>query len=176
MAVAHAILGASIVTSMRVNSRDGQSKKAITLGALLAVCPDFDVFLLWVWGFSGDWHRGFSHSFTFVTGVGLFVWILTGVYHLREAVMYVSAILSHPLMDIFFSKDREGIELLWPFSAHRFNMGFLLYLEFPWDPRDDSMLIFLGHFIEYGLIEALIFSPLILLSYVNWKRPNRKKS
>jgi inner membrane protein len=175
LAVGHAILGVSIVTTMRFGSPYGQSRKVMALGALLAVCPDFDVLLLWGWG-GNDWHRGFSHSLAFAVAIGLFAWACMAVYKVREAIMYISAVLSHTLMDGFFSKDRDGIAFLWPFSAERYSMSILPYFEFPWNPRYDSMLNFLKYFIEYNLIEMVVFSPLLVLCYRNWQADRRNKT
>jgi membrane-bound metal-dependent hydrolase YbcI (DUF457 family) len=144
----------------------------MALGALLAVCPDFDVLLLWQLG-GNDWHRGFSHSLAFAVAIGLLTWAFMRVYEVREAFMYTSAILSHTLMDGFFSKGRDDIAFLWPFSAERFSTGILPYFEFPLNLRDDSMLNFLRQFIEYNLIEMVVFSPLLLLCYRNWQRHQR---
>lgn len=173
LAVAHAILGAGVVTTMRLGSSCGQSRKALLLGVLLAVCPDFDVLLLWVGRGWDDWHRGFSHSLLFALAIGLLVWALMGVYHLWEAMMYVLAILSHTAMDAIFSKGRDGIALLWPFSAQRFSPGVFPYFEFPWSMGGGSGLSFLGYFIAYNLIEVVVFSPLLLLCYSNWRRGRR---
>jgi membrane-bound metal-dependent hydrolase YbcI (DUF457 family) len=170
LAVAHAIIGASVVTSMRLGSPEGQSRKAVALGVLLAICPDFDVLLLWVGRGWDDWHRGFSHSLVFAVAVGLLVWAGMAVFSLREALMYVSASLSHTASDAVFSKERDGIEFLWPFSAERFSPGFSPYFEFPWALGGGSPLSFLGQFILYSLIELIIFSPLLLLCYANWQR------
>lgn len=172
LAIAHAILGASIVTTMRFGSPYGQSRKAIALGALLAVCPDFDVLLLWGWG-GNDWHRGFSHSLAFAVATGLLAWAFMAVYKVREAIMYICAVLSHPLTDGIFSKGRDDIAFLWPFSTERFSIGILPYFDFPWSLKADSVLNFLRYFIEYSLIELVVFSPLLVLCYRNWQRHQR---
>jgi membrane-bound metal-dependent hydrolase YbcI (DUF457 family) len=173
MAAAHAIMGAAIVTTMRAGSI-GVSKKMIVLGALLAVCPDFDVLLLWGLGLDESLHRGFSHSIVFGTALGLLTWLMMGAANKIDAFMYVLAALSHTASDSLFSVGRDPIQLLWPFSSRRFNLGIFPYMTFPLDLQTLSSWVMLKQFVEYSLVEVLVFSPLLLFSYMVWKSTSLK--
>jgi hypothetical protein len=114
--VAHGLVGASIVAVMSSRDPARLEWRALSLGAVLAICPDFDVFFSVVLGFGGSWHGSFSHSITFATLVGLLVpWVL-GISPVRSNLRFVAATASHGFLDALTGKELHAGEEIqtWP--------------------------------------------------------------
>ena len=109
--VAHGIVGASIVVASYPTNSFSQDKGKLLLGAALAICPDFDVFFLWVVHMGNNWHRGFSHSITFAIVAGVLASLFAGGLRLKSIAVYTAATFSHPVLDLLTSKARDGVEL-----------------------------------------------------------------
>lgn len=161
--VAHGLVGASIVAAM--SSRDSARLEwsALSVGAVLAICPDFDVFFLVVLGMGSSWHGGFSHSIAFATLVGLVVPWAVGVSPLTNNLRFVAATASHGILDALTGKElHAGEELLWPFCTHRFRLGLLDYFQL--GANDQSAFQTAKALLSVTLFEAAVFVPLLILA------------
>src|SRR5262245_9753405 len=145
--VAHAILGASVVVVSRPKLSISQDWKAILLGGVLAISPDFDIFFLWAFNLDGSWHRSLSHSLLFALVAGLCVAALTGKARLLEIAAFTSATASHGLVDILVTKTARGVRLFWPLF-YRFKLGMFDYFAPHLDPRHLTAVKFLTRFLE----------------------------
>ncbi len=146
---------------MRRNSKD------LLLGALLGIAPDFDYALNYLPGFGRGWHHGFTHSLVFGCFVGVVV-ALCRRFSWKSMMVYSFAILSHPLLDYFFTES-HGIELFWPFSAHRFRLQIPNPIDYTWNLSSPTAAFF--DLLRISSIELLIFGPIFLI--VLWLRNSR---
>lgn len=169
--IAHALLGVSIVKTWRANASPDTGTKDFLLGALLAICPDFDFFLIWILGLKGEYHRGPSHSILFAITIALIISLLTDTPRLRRFFPYLSATLSHSLLDALTSKSLPGVMLLWPLSTKRISFGLFDYMEFHVNIFSYSAYDFLVTVIRISLVEIAAFAPILL--WVSWL--NRKQ-
>jgi inner membrane protein len=160
--VAHGLLGASIVEAWRAKALPDPNLKIFLLAALLAICPDFDFFFIWILSLKGEYHRGPSHSILFAVIVALIVSYLADTPRLRRFFPYLFAALSHGLLDALTSKSLLGVMLLWPFSTKRIKFGFFDYMDFHANIFSFSPYDFLMTFIKISLIEIAIFAPIFL--------------
>jgi membrane-bound metal-dependent hydrolase YbcI (DUF457 family) len=129
--IAHGLMGASIVIAGSPSSPrlDDIQWDRVLLGAVLSILPDLDSAVIWSFGFSPTWHRGFSHSILMAVVVGaLSSCLVKPGTRIRWGIIFGSAIASHGLMDALVSV-RGGVELLWPLSSHRFALGLYEYPE-----------------------------------------------
>jgi membrane-bound metal-dependent hydrolase YbcI (DUF457 family) len=159
--VAHAITGASIIALSRrsvILSRDWIS---LLVGGLLATSPDFDFFLIWFLGFGTAWHRSFTHSILFALAVGYVTSGLAGTLRIREFLVYASVVISHLLLDFITTRTVAGVELLWPFSDHRFKLGLFNYIDA--NLHVNSLFDFAIGLFKISLIELLVLGPLFML-------------
>lgn len=116
--ITQAVLGASIQGALLGR---WQGRKALLYGAILGTLPDLDVVIDY-----GDavadmtYHRGFSHSLFFLSGLALLLTWLTRRFrhnpgyssqHLFLTIWLV--LITHPLLDSFTS---YGTQLLWPLT------------------------------------------------------------
>src|SRR5881628_1301028 len=127
--VAHGLLGVSIVETWRIKAPLDPNPKVFLLAALLAICPDFDFFCIWILGLRGEYHRGPSHSILFAVVITLIVSFLADTPRLQRFFPYLLATLSHGLLDALTSKDLLGVMLFWPFSTKRIKCGFFDYMD-----------------------------------------------
>jgi membrane-bound metal-dependent hydrolase YbcI (DUF457 family) len=74
---------------------------------------------------------------------------------LRNAIAYSLAYASHAILDFVTTKKGSGLELLWPFSEHRFKLGYLGLSEAPSKMSGVEVLVAIG-------VEFVIFTPLFL--------------
>src|ERR1043166_3312783 len=112
--VAHGLLGATIIASFQSSAAERRNSKDLLWGALLGIAPDFDYLVNYVPGLGRGWHHGFTHSLLF----GCFVGFLVSLFRRftwKSMMIYTLAIVSHPLLDYFFTES-HGIELWWPVS------------------------------------------------------------
>lgn len=153
--IAHACVGAGVVAAVR--QRDESARDLLLpmlLGAVLANCPDLDFAVARV-THDHSWHRGPTHSLLFAAVAGLVILASMGASRLRQAVGYGLALMSHGLLDFATTKVGGGVELLWPFTDERFRLGIVGVSEIVNGFR-------LAEMLKDGLIEALIFVPLLL--------------
>jgi membrane-bound metal-dependent hydrolase YbcI (DUF457 family) len=155
--VAHGLLGASIVAATLPDASPLRNWKPLLFGASLSISPDLDYFL----GIS--WHRGITHSLIFAAVISMLCLAATGLAQLKMAIGYAGALFSHALLDYATTKDMPGVELLWPFSTHRFGLGLVDYYHLTGvDPvfflnRGVVMDLF-----KMGMLELIIFLPVFL--------------
>jgi membrane-bound metal-dependent hydrolase YbcI (DUF457 family) len=108
--IAHGLLAATAVVALEPSNRFNLSWKQLLLAALLGICPDFDYALNLIPGLGGGWHHGFTHSFVFAFALGISISLGTGKFIFKNAMMYSLAVVSHPLLDFFFTESL-GVEL-----------------------------------------------------------------
>ncbi len=96
------------------------TRQAIVFGAVLGTLPDLDVFFHYrdaVDDFTK--HRGFTHSFLFLTPLALIIWVLLRMFcePVREnpkpwLIGIMLVLITHPLLD---AHNAYGTQLFWPF-------------------------------------------------------------
>jgi membrane-bound metal-dependent hydrolase YbcI (DUF457 family) len=152
--IAHGLVGASVVALWRPKGLLGRDWRKMLIGAALAISPDLDFFLPWGLHLRG-WHRGFTHSISLaLAATGLMIAVL-GISHLRDALAYGTALLSHGLLDFLTTQKGGGVELLWPFSNERLKLGWIGFSEFPFG-------FHVVEVIKASLIEILVFAPVLV--------------
>ncbi|HEX8353001.1 MAG TPA: metal-dependent hydrolase [Pyrinomonadaceae bacterium] len=128
--VAHGLLGASLVAAVLPRGAVRRYYLPLAAGALLANAADLDFGLVFALH-SRAWHRGFTHSFAFALLVCLFFLLRLGGRRAAEAAAYGLAYASHAVLDFATTKLGGGVELLWPFDAGRFALGWRGLSEIP---------------------------------------------
>jgi membrane-bound metal-dependent hydrolase YbcI (DUF457 family) len=146
--IAHGLLGATVVAVVHepAVARRGWP---LLLGALLALGPDVD--------FLFGAHRSYTHSLAvalLLTGVLL---ALGGRAGARAAVAYGLAFMSHGVLDFATTLHGRGVKLLWPVSDAWFKLDVLSFSEFYGSFP-------LRQVLERSLVEAVVFTPLLLLA------------
>src|SRR5215813_13299290 len=132
--VAHGLLGAAIVATTRRKLSFRKDWLALLLGSTLAIIPDFDLILSWILGYSIKTHGGFTHSLLFSVAAGFLGCWLMREQTLRGFLTFTLATTSHGILDVITRKEFGGSALLWPFSSHKFRLGWFNYFEFYPDP------------------------------------------
>jgi membrane-bound metal-dependent hydrolase YbcI (DUF457 family) len=165
--VAHGLVGATMVASLAADPRSRNSRHLLA-GAFLGIAPDFDYALNYVPGLGRGWHHGFTHSIVFGCLVGFLMSLGFGKGKPRATVVYSLAIISHPILDFFFTESR-GIQLLWPFSAKRFRLMVPSPIEYDWSNSSLSAAII--DLLKISLLELMIFGPIFV--FVLWLRHRR---
>ena len=117
--VAHALIGASVVSALRPGFTLQRDWRKLAFGAFLGILPDFDYLLNLSPGLGGGWHHGFTHSIAFSFLIGLLAPAVVGPVSTRNVLTYSLTTMSHPLLDFLFTES-WGVELFWPFSSQRF--------------------------------------------------------
>lgn len=162
----HALIGA---TCSAAASNKETFKKASFIGAVSAMLPDLDVFLMDSSDplFNVEIHRQFTHSFVFIPfGALITAFLFYGVYrkNLTFSKIYVYSVLGFATAGLSDSLTSYGTQLLWPFSETRFawsiisvfdpifTVGLLIGLFFSVKYTSKKGLIFIG------LWMVLIFS------------------
>lgn len=132
MPLAHGLLGATVAAAVLPGeTAPRERRRAILLGALLGVSPDFDYLLNLVPGLGGGWHHGFTHSLAFALLAGLVAAAFTRApAHVWGAACGL-AVLSHTLLDFALTESR-GVELLWPLSPRRFRLRIPNPVDYSW--------------------------------------------
>lgn len=154
--VAHALLGASLVAAVLPRTSPRRYALSLAAGAVLANAADLDFGLVFALG-SRAWHRGFTHSLAFALAVGLALLLSLGRRRAAKAAAYALAYASHAPLDFATTKLGGGVQLLWPFSAERFALGWRGLSELP--SRLPPAEIFKAACVEF----ALFAPPLLLL-------------
>ena len=149
---AHGLVGAGVVAALHPNP-SRRRFAPLVFGALLANCADLDFALVFL-AHDRSYHRGFTHSLAFALALCVAMLALSGRARLREALAYGLAYGSHALLDYSTTKFGGGVELLWPFSAERFGLGFVGLSELP------SRMPRVG-VLKAALLEIILFAPLL---------------
>jgi inner membrane protein len=152
--VAHGLLGASIVAAFHQKPTRIRYSMYLLAGALIANAADLD-FLLVAGLKSKTWHRGFTHSIVFALLICLLCLLILRNEQFRNALVFGLAFTSHGLLDYLTSKNGGGVELLWPFSTAKFNLGWWGLSEVP------SRMTWL-EILDALAVEAALFSLLFL--------------
>jgi membrane-bound metal-dependent hydrolase YbcI (DUF457 family) len=155
--IAHALVGAAIVTATLPNPSPAQNWKTLLIGSALSVSPDLDYF------FETTQHRGFTHSLLFALIVGTLCFAVTRFAKIRVALACAAAFLSHGLLDYATTKTMPGVELFWPVTNQRFGLGLIDYYDLTRvDPVYFLYQNVASDLFKAGMIELLIFGPLFL--------------
>jgi len=127
----------------------------LLLGAALAIIPDFDFLLIWVFHLDSEWHRSFTHSIPMGFIVAALAMGLLGIARIREALTYAAAFMSHGILDFLTTKQGGGVELFWPFTHERLKLGMISFSEL-------THGITLLEGLRVSLIELSLCVPLLL--------------
>lgn len=169
--VAHGLLGASIVGAIYPQTTRTKDWKPLLLGGAVAILPDSDY--LFVWGLQLDesWHRGFTHSLVFAIILGLLAAAFIGAACWQEALIYITAALSHGLLDVLTTKESRGVELYWPISTRWVKLGLFDYPETKLAALQQPLTEVLLSVLQTSALELLIFGPVLLvILYLNkWR-------
>ncbi len=140
----------------------GRSWRAMVAFSALSLLPDLDVvtFAFGVPYASTFGHRGASHALLTAALLGGLSALLVRDRRARARAFAVAALVaaSHGLLDAM-TTGGEGVALLWPFDDARIFFG---WRPIPVAPIGAGMLSPRGLYVV--LVEALLFSPLILLA------------
>jgi membrane-bound metal-dependent hydrolase YbcI (DUF457 family) len=161
--VAHGLLGAAIVATMRKNFSFRKDWLALSLGAALAIIPDTDLILSWGLGYSIRTHGGFTHSILFSVSAGFLACFLMREKNVRGFTSYALATLSHGILDVVTRKEFGGSALLWPVSLHKFRLGWFDYFEFYPNPDSEPIIAIMRSALEVCRYEMMIFMPVFLI-------------
>ncbi|CAO3457700.1 hypothetical protein [Azospirillum argentinense] len=130
--VTQMLLGATVA---QAGFRRRLGRRALAVGAGLALIPDLDVAAGWIGGPFANWvhHRGLTHSILFGPVAGLLLgWLVwrwqrrrhgpdspTGDGEARRAWIWLAilALMTHPVIDVFTS---YGTQWLYPLTTTRF--------------------------------------------------------
>jgi len=159
MPVAHALVGASLNTSLS-KSHQALSLKAIFLSILLAVCPDFDYALNFLRVGAGGWHHGFTHSLLFAFAIGFASWLILRDRRPETLFLLCAIVASHTLLDYLLTESR-GVALFWPITDHRYKLNWFNPINYSW--RTTSVLAASWDIARLCLLELLLFGPLLLI-------------
>jgi membrane-bound metal-dependent hydrolase YbcI (DUF457 family) len=161
--VAHGLLGAAIVATTRYNFSFRKDWRALSMGAALAIIPDFDLVLSWMLGYSVKTHGGFTHSILFSLAAGFLACLLMREKNAKGFTTYALATLSHGLLDVVTRKEFGGSALLWPLSTDKFRLGWFDYFEFYPSPATEPVHVILQNALEVCRYELMIFMPIFLI-------------
>lgn len=139
--VTHAALGGSLGLAV---GRRRLGRRAIAVGAVVAMSPDADIIAGWLGGPFANllYHRGLTHSILFAPVVGPALGYALWWLHRRWApsaaaaaspdqratwiALAVVALITHPLLDVI---THYGTQLLAPLSDHRFALPALPVID-----------------------------------------------
>jgi membrane-bound metal-dependent hydrolase YbcI (DUF457 family) len=124
--IAHGLIGAAVIAATARDARPRVIWKEMALGAVLAIAPDFDIFLTSVMHWEKTWHRGATHSLVWALGMGFLLALPMRGARLRMGLAFAAATFSHAILDWLVSV-RGGVAVLWPFTTHRFALGLYEY-------------------------------------------------
>jgi len=169
--VAHGLVGASIVVALHKGFSWRKNWWPLLVGAILAVSPDFDLFLAWVLKYNIRIHGSFTHSILFAIALGLAGAWLAKEFNRRGVVIYILVALSHGLLDVCTKKEFGGAQLLWPFSTRKIRLDLFSYYEFYPELGRDPLGQILRDALTISFHEALFCLPVFLL--VIWWKTNQ---
>ncbi len=176
--LAHGLVGATVVAASRENFSFRKDWRALSLGAALAIIPDFDLILSWSLGYGAQTHGDFTHSIMFSMAAGFLTCLLMGEKNVRGFAVYALATLSHGILDVATRKEFGGSALLWPFSSHKFRLGWFDYFEFYPSPATEPVIVILRNALEICRYEMMIFTPVLLIvvwykRFIRAEKPER---
>jgi hypothetical protein len=163
--IAHALLGATVVeTGFPVDRKERARLYLIAAG--VAVVPDFDLFFSWILGLGNRWHGGVTHSIVFAVVLGLLGASLSGIRNRRAVIVFSFAALSHGILDTITRRSFGGSALLWPFSRHKFKLGWFDYFAFYPASRLEPLPSLVRRALVISSYELLIFGALFLAVFL----------
>ena len=139
-----------------------RSERPWLVAAGLGICPDLDYVFYRVLEWGEPWHRSFSHSLVFALVLGFVTAYVVGPFTTRFFVLYALAIFSHPILDALISEYPSGVQLLWPFSIHRFGFAVVDYPHVFGQSRETATVII--RVLLISLVEFLFFAPVLVVS------------
>ena len=163
--LAHALVGGSISVALWPARMRAGVRRAMGVGALLAVCPDADYLLGRLHVLGWGWHHGFTHSVAFAVIVGAAASWALGLRGWRGALACVLPVLSHPLLDYLITES-PGVALWWPVTAQRYKLGIdeLSYYHLIEAPRRALALA------KLCAVEVLVFGPMLAFAVLASRR------
>jgi membrane-bound metal-dependent hydrolase YbcI (DUF457 family) len=173
--IAHGLVGASIIVASLEDFSWRENWWPLLVGAVLAVSPDFDLFIAHGLGYDEQLHGGISHSILFAIPLGMLGALLAKEFTGRGTLIYIAIALSHGLMDFLTKKEYGGAALLWPFSSHKFKLNLFNYYEFTAALGVQSFREVLDQVVNVSYYEALTFVPLFVAVLV-WSRWRQRRA
>jgi membrane-bound metal-dependent hydrolase YbcI (DUF457 family) len=162
--VAHSLIGASLVT-LSLRRLDWRLDWGpILTGAILGALPDLDLLLSWGLGLGLHYHGSYTHSALFALSAGAAAALLRGEEQPRAVIGYVSAVLSHGLLDALTKDQFGGAALLWPLSTTQFRFGLLPNYEFYPNPLGQGWLSVFRDALPHLFREFKLYLPVFLLA------------
>ena len=160
--------------------KDRSVFSVIILVLIFSNLPDIDLLFGFTAGSPNRYHHMWTHSILFCVAAGLLSgFILTRfsvLNGLTTGLMLSAVLLSHLALDMF-TRDSSfpyGMQLFWPFSG-RYYIG-------KWTPLPDVYktsvnasffrAVFSMHNLKTAGIEALVFTPFLVLALI---RPKKRK-
>jgi membrane-bound metal-dependent hydrolase YbcI (DUF457 family) len=113
--IGHTAAGAAACLACHQRLENRHFRWVLAAFVLVAICPDFDYFAFWAWGYSAN--PRLSHSILFAVATALLAWwgmrrlAGPGSAAVPFAMLFLAA-LSHPLLDLLVGV--HAIPLLWP--------------------------------------------------------------
>jgi len=157
--LAHAFTGGSLTAVAWPVKSPAGFRRAVVVGAVLGVCPDFDYLLNWLRVLGPGWHHGFTHSVLFALVVGVAASWVFGVRGWRATLVCTGAVLSHLLLDYLFT-DSRGLALWWPVADQRFKLGIPEWSYYQFAKGSSGLL----GFVKLSVIELFVFGPIFAIS------------
>ncbi|MBI1765184.1 MAG: metal-dependent hydrolase [Acidobacteria bacterium] len=166
--IGHGLLGAAVLAAIPLKQAKLPDWRTCLLGAFLAAAPDLDCLLDWLpfAPFAGRyWHHDFTHSLGFACFCGFWFAVIArgGGSLTRAALLFSTAMASHPLLDFFFT-DSTGVKLFWPFSQEYVRLAVPSPTAFAWNRTSP-----LGHLVDVVQVSTLdfvIYGSLFLLVWL----------
>jgi hypothetical protein len=115
--IGHASIGIAVYLS-QARLSDTQSRYLPPLLVLVAIFPDFDYLLNWLFGIS--FQTRITHSLAFCLTLSILIWgslapIRAKGSHLSGIVAFSTAACAHPILDLLVGV--HSVPLLWPFTT-----------------------------------------------------------
>ncbi|HTE16939.1 MAG TPA: metal-dependent hydrolase, partial [Armatimonadota bacterium] len=161
--IAHALVGGSLTGACWPDQSAAGFRRALVVGAVLGVSPDFDYLINFLRVFGGGWHHGFTHSIPFALALGAATaWVLR-LRGWKGVLACTLAVLSHTLLDYLFTESR-GVALFWPVTNYRFRLDaeILNYYRF----AEFRQWGFWIGAVRLSVLELVLFGPLAVGAYV----------
>lgn len=157
--LAHGLMGAMIIAALLPGEPGPRHGKTLLIGVALGVAPDLDVLLSLMNIGDRSWHHDFTHSIAFAFLSGWLVTLLLKKPEWKPALIFGTAMLTHPLLDFIFTSS-DGVELFWPLSEQRFRLGSQGFGVYRWNHHsligraEDLLAIVILELMLYGSVLA----------------------